>query len=138
MGPLACWRERNLKTQGEGNLPMDLLFTSCSVSLKNTSREDQNLSLYQRFRKCISEGGTTIPGVISLDSLVLIGANQISLPSNWAISLFFKDMYAIPKFYFLFVFIFITGEWEKNHGACSSYIILSIIYNSSWPKLDGL
>ena len=106
MGPLEYCRERNLKAQGEGNLSMDLLFTSCSVSLKHTSWEDQNLSLYQRFRKCICEGSTTITGVISLDYLVLIGGNQISLPSNWAISLFFKDLYAIPILSFFICFHF--------------------------------
>ena len=41
--------------------------------------------------------------------------------------------------YLFYLFSFSSqGEWQKNHGACSSYIILSLIYNSSWPKLDGL
>ena len=48
---------------------------------------------------------------------VSFGANQISLPSNWAISLFFKDLYAIPKLSFLFVFIFIT-RWMREEPWC--------------------
>lgn len=49
----------------------------------------RNLFHYQRFRKGTSEGSTTILEVISLECLVLVGGNQISLPSNCAISLFF-------------------------------------------------
>lgn len=80
------------------------------------------------FRKCISEGSTSILEVISLD-FVFVGGNQISLPSNCVISFFFLKICITFQNCLFYLFSFLLYFYllkHHSHSAYSCYIIPSL------------